>query len=159
MQTLILCDSKYGRAVYANKDFKKGDFIIEWKGKIIKKNKRPKILKMEDDMYTQIAEELYMGPSNDFDDWIDHSCDPNSGLIFNSKKIFLIAIKDINKNEEITWDYSTTMYKEEYTFNCLCGNKNCRKIVKDFKYLPKNTQKKYIKLGIVPDFIIKNLNN
>ena len=67
------------------------------------------------------------------------------------------SIKDIKKGEEITWDYSTTMDEDKWEMDCVCQSKNCRKRIKDFKYLPKEIQQKYIKLGIVPDYILENL--
>ena len=85
---------------------------------------------------------------------INHSCNPNSGLVFKKNKIMLTAIRTIRKYEEITWDYSTTMDEDEWEMDCLCGNKNCRKRIRDFKYLPRRIQQKYIKLGIVPKYIL-----
>ena len=44
------------------------------------------------------------------------------------------------------------MNEDNWEMNCKCGSKNCRKIIKNFKYLPKKIQQKYIKLKIVPDY-------
>lgn len=63
-----------------------------------------------------------------------------------------MAIKDIEKGEEITWDYSTTMDEDIWEMDCNCGSKKCRKRIRDFKYLPKEIKERYVKLGIVPDY-------
>jgi SET domain-containing protein len=58
--------------------------------------------KPEDDRYVQVDKNKYLGPSGDFDDLVNHSCNPNSGLKIKNKKAILIAIKNIKKGEEIT---------------------------------------------------------
>jgi SET domain-containing protein len=65
----------------------------------------------------------------------------------------LVAIKNIQKGEEITWDYSTTMKNDDWTMMCQCGAKNCRKIIKEFKFLPKERKLFYQKTGIIPQYI------
>jgi uncharacterized protein len=154
---LILGQSNLGKAVFANKDFKKGEEIIEWRGPVLSKEELPPIRTAEDDRFTQIDNDKYIGESGELDDFFNHSCNPNAGLLFKYKKIFLIAIKDISKGDEITWDYSTTMDEDDWEMDCMCQSKNCRKRIGDFKYLPKEIQKKYIKLGIVPKYILENL--
>jgi len=154
---LYLGDTKVGKGVFADKDFKRGEKIIDFKGKLMKREELPKLDKPEDDRYVQIDKNGYLGPSNDFDDLFNHSCNPNSGLIIKNGKGTLIAIKNIKKGEEITWDYSTTMDEDNWEMDCLCGTKNCRKRIRDFKYLPENIQQKYVKLGIVPQYILQNI--
>ena len=157
MNTLILGQSKLGKAVFANKAFRKGEEIIEFKGKLFSYEQLPKPYDEVEDNYVQIDKNLYMGPSGDFDDFFNHSCNPNSGIKIMGKRVILIAVKDIKKSEEITWDYSTTMDEDDWEMNCMCQSKNCRKIIRDFKYLPKEIQQKYISLGIVPKYILENL--
>lgn len=156
---LILRQSKIGKAVFANRDFRKGEKIIEFKGKLFTYEQLPSPYNKVEDHYIQIDRNLYMGPSNELDDFINHSCNPNSGLKFKGKKVFLIAIKNIKKSEEITWDYSTTIDEDNWEMDCLCGNKNCRKRIRDFKYLPREIQQKYIRLGITPKYISERLKN
>lgn len=158
MSKLRVGKSRLGKAVFANTDFKTGEVIIEFKGKLMKRKELPDLLTPEDDRYVQVGNDQYLGPSGDFDDLINHSCNPNSGIRIIKKKVMLLAIKNIKKDEEITWDYSTTMDEDNWELNCLCKSKNCRKRIRDFKYLPKKIQKKYIKLRIVPNYILKNLN-
>ncbi|MBU3904646.1 MAG: SET domain-containing protein-lysine N-methyltransferase [Nanoarchaeota archaeon] len=151
---LIIKRGRLGKSVFAKSNFKKDEKIIEFKGKIIKTSDIPEINSPQDDRYVQIGRYKYVGPSNSFDDFINHSCNPNSGLKITNKSIILIAIKNIKTGEEITWDYSTTMNEDDWEMDCKCKNKSCRKRIKDFKYLPKKIQNKYIKLGIVPKYAI-----
>lgn len=80
---------------------------------------------------------------------VNHSCNPNAG-IKNSR--ILTAIKNIKKNEEITYDYSTVWFEG---FKCKCGNTNCRGYISDFLGLSKKDKEKYLKLGVVSEFIKK----
>ena len=156
MNILIVENSKYGKAVFANIDIPKGTVLIEFKGDRFNYDEIPDITSPDDDRFVQIDEKMYMGPSGDLDDLINHSCDPNAGLKF-SDKIILTAIRNIMKGEEITWDYSTTMDEDFWEMDCACESKKCRKKIRDFKHLPTETQKFYIDQGIVPDYIIRKL--
>lgn len=137
-KNLILKNSKISRkGVFAKKEFGAREEIIDFKGKLINKKELPEINSPEDDRFMQVGRGLYMGPSNDFDDYFNHSCDPNSGLIFKKNKVILIATKKIEKGEEILWDYSTVMEGERWEMACLCGSKKCRKRIRNFNSLPK----------------------
>lgn len=131
----------------------KGQVIIEFHGKIYNYKELPSPYNNVIDHYVQVGKELYMGPSGDLDDYINHSCDPNSGLRISANKVSLISIRKIYAGEEITWDYSTTMDEDNWVMNCNCGAINCRKVIQDFKYLPKPTQRKYLDLKIVPEYL------
>jgi len=156
MKTLILRKTKTGKGVFANVTFRKCDKIIEFKGKLITRKQLPYPYEKVDDRYVQIGKNLYMSPSGKLDDFINHSCNPNSGLVIKGRKAVLTAIRKIKTGEEICWDYSTTMNEDEWEMDCSCGSKSCRKRIRDFKFLPKKTQQKYIKLGIAPKYIVKN---
>ena len=143
MSSLILRQTKLGRSVFANKDFRKGEKIIEFKGKFFTYEQVPTPYEEVEDHYVQVGKNRYMGPSGKLDDFFNHSCGPNSGLKIGGKRVILVAIKDIRKGEEITWDYSTTM-DDNWEMDCMCKSKNCRKKIGDFKYLPKKIQRKYI---------------
>lgn len=102
---LYLDNSTIGKGVFANKNFKKGDKILRFKDKLMKRKEIPDLNNPEDDRYVQIEKNKYLGPSNDFDDFVNfvnHSCNPNSGLKIKNKDVILIAIKNIKKGEEIT---------------------------------------------------------
>jgi len=91
----------------------------------------------------------------------NHSCSPNS---FIRGKNELVALKDIHFEEEITFDYSTTLDDNRekieasggtiWNMECKCKSKNCRKIVDQFKTLPLEVKENYIKNKLAPDFIL-----
>ncbi|MCX6814076.1 MAG: SET domain-containing protein-lysine N-methyltransferase [Candidatus Aenigmarchaeota archaeon] len=70
--------------------------------------------------------------------YVNHSCNPNTG-VKDDRELF--AIKNIKADEQITFDYSTVMDEDDWEMDCKCGSRNCRKRIRDFKYLPKSLQK------------------
>ena len=119
-----------GRGLYASKDIKEGTKIIDYKGKIIT-NKQVDA----SDKYDN-GKPIYLFTLNkrftldgDFS-WntaglINHSCDPNCQYDGKGLKIWVTAIKDINKGEEFTCDYGFGFDKDYKQFPCKCGSKNC----------------------------------
>lgn len=119
-----------GLSLFANKRFIKGDKIISLKGRLVKAgNSSPEAVQMNDDKFID-------GRDYVPEDFVNHSCSPNTKL--DIEKRWFIALKDIPKNSEITFNYLTTewdMKKWNTDFNCVCGSKNCFGHIKGFKYL------------------------
>jgi len=65
----------------------------------------------------------------------------------------IVAMKPIKKGDEITIDYSTTVGENYWKMNCLCGSKNCRKIIGPYKFLTRKIKKKY--KGWESDYLLK----
>ena len=82
----------------------------------------------------------------------NHSCNPNAGIRGNRR---LVAIRRIDPDDEIRFDYSTTMAEDYWTLECSCGDPLCRRQVRDFKYLPQEIQARYLDLGVVQKFIAR----
>ncbi len=156
MADLIIRDAKFGKGVFANRKFLRGEKILEFHGKIFTLEKLPMPYDGVSDHYMQIGESSYMGPSGELDDYVNHSCDPNCGIRVEDNRLFLAAVRDIAPGEEITWDYSTHLQENfGWTMKCGCGSNNCRKVIGDFQYLPSDLQKRYLNMGIVIPFIAK----
>lgn len=151
---LILKDTVNGKGVFAIRDFKARDTILEFKGKIFDYDEIEKDSYIDEHCF-QVGKRTYLGPSGGFDDFINHSCDPNSGLQERDGKFFLIAIKDIKLNEEIYWDYSTYIDEQDYFMTCSCGSKICRKKIGSFKDLPEDIKQRYIELKIVAPYFLE----
>ena len=73
----------------------------------------------------QIADNLYLTPTamREDGDMINHSCEPNLGLL---GSIVLVAMRDIQIGEELTFDYATCDDSDYDEFDCLCGTPSCR---------------------------------
>jgi hypothetical protein len=74
--------------------------------------------------------------------YFNHSCDPNAYLYSADKTYFIIAKRDIQKDEEIKVDYEIFAIDGD-TWECKCGSPNCRGLHKwDFFLLPEEVQLK-----------------
>ena len=56
---------------------------------------------------------------------IYHSCSPNCEVEGTGFKIWVTAIRDIKKNEELTYDYGFSYDSDYKQFPCKCRSKNC----------------------------------
>ena len=128
-----------GLALLANKKFKKGDKIIYLNGQIVRgKDATPEAVQIGADRFLDTKQVLP-------EDFINHHCEANTRCDIGKR--WFIAIKDISKNAEITFNYKTTEYdmkKSGTDFRCVCGAKKCYGRVQGFKYLNIQQQKKLL---------------
>lgn len=54
----------------------------------------------------------------------NHSCNPNIGFDINGN---FVIIKNVKKDEELTYDYAFGESNENFIMNCKCNSENCRK--------------------------------
>jgi len=149
--------------IFATENIKEGEeiYILKGKEKNTKEIKKQILDKKQIDNLLQTSNNSYL-ILNKPGIYFNHSCKPNAGI---KEKLTLIAIKNISKDEEITFDYSTTIWEdwgEQYpTFEmkCNCQSQDCRKVIEEFPKLPEKIKIKYKKLGILPNFILKKMSN
>ncbi len=83
-----------------------------------------------------------------FDDNLNHSCNPNCYIDF--ENLNLIALKDIKKGDELSFNYNTSEYDlidQGCSFECRCGSENCIKEIKGFKFLSEGEKKEIIEFA------------
>ena len=118
------------KGLYANCDIKKGTKIIEYKGKIITRKQSEESPKFDN------GRAIYLfNLNNKYDldgDYkfntarlINHSCEPNCEVSGTGLKVWVYAIKDIKKDDELSYDYGFSYDKDYKQFPCRCGTKNC----------------------------------
>ena len=146
MKVYVKTTSDKDKGIFAKRGIKKGEIITIARGKRYTLDELEKLgLRDDDFMFIRWNKLIFVEPPTCY---TNHSCDPNSGI---RDKIKLIAIRNIKKDEEITIDYDTIEY--DWKMKCRCGSKNCRKIIRGWKYLPEKIKKKYIKMKIVSDYL------
>ena len=141
----------HGRGVFAEQPIPAGSVILPFTGPFLRKNQTT-----AETYALQIGPDLYIGASGGPDDCVNHSCDPNAGMIIRGTTATLIAIRDITPNEEIFFDYSTTLDEDDFEFTCYCGSPSCRGLIRDGKHLPAPLFTRYQSLGILPDYVQKS---
>jgi uncharacterized protein len=144
----------HGRGVFALRDFKRGELILEFKGKIYFTEQMPRGFYSKSNHFLQVDKNQYLGPSRTPDNYVNHSCNPNSAVLFEGG-YFLRSIRPIRVGEEISFDYSTTMDEENrWTMRCACSHVKCRNTITDFKDLPSPLKRRYINKGMVAKFCL-----
>jgi SET domain-containing protein len=114
-----------GCGVYARMRIYQGEIISLWGGKIIRKQDldptmprfTQRVLQVDEDLYILTAEE------KEPNDCFNHSCEPNLGF---SGQIGLVAMRDIEAGEELTFDYAMSDGEPYDEFDCFCGTASCR---------------------------------
>ena len=76
----------------------------------------------------QIDDELYLVSTPPFvpADLMNHSCEPNCGII---GSCLVVATRDIEAGEEICFDYAMTDTNDYDEFVCSCGTPSCRRLI------------------------------
>ena len=118
------------RGLYAAKNIKKDTKIIEYKGKIITVKETETNPKFDNDKAIYL---FNLNKKYDLDGdfkyntarLINHSCDPNCEVDGVGLKLWIYAVKDIKKNEELTYDYGFSFDKDYKDFPCRCGTNKC----------------------------------
>ncbi len=75
-----------------------------------------------------VSKEVFILWDNDPSEWApqNHSCAPNTAY----KGLDVVALKKINKFEELTLDYSNFLDDSMMPFQCHCGAPQCRGLIK-----------------------------
>ena len=129
----------HGHGVFASKEIKKNVRIIEYIGE--------KITKSEGDRRSEARLKRYLNSNktgsvyifelnkrHDIDGsprynkarYINHSCAPNCEVQIVRGHIWIVSIKNIEKNEELSYDYGYEFDRDDYTDHvCKCMKKNC----------------------------------
>lgn len=139
---------KYGKAVFATKPIGKGEIIAVFDGPIYDDDFEP----WTEDLYNhaiQFGKTLWRD-SKGIARLLNHSCDPNCGI----KGLFkIVTMRKIEIGEELTWDYEMTEKNLHWKLKCRCGSDLCRKVIGNYKNMPRKIRKKY--QGYISDWLTK----
>lgn len=128
----------HGRGVFATRAIAEGTCIIEYAGERIswKEACRREGLKAADDFHT-----FFFGLENgklidggvDGNDarWINHACAPNCEAREEEGRVFIYALRDLARGEELFYDYALILEQRhtpalKRAYQCLCGAPSCR---------------------------------
>jgi len=90
----------------------------------------------------QIDEGLYLvsGPDPEPGDMLNHSCEPNCGMLGSQ---LLVAMRDIAPGEELTFDYAMCDASDYDEFPCYCESPTCRGVVSGSDWRDPAIQSRY----------------
>jgi len=133
------------KSLHALVPFSKGDLVSKFSAGDI--YKEPNYLTVQ----RGIDEHITLRP--EFLQYINHSCNPN--VFFDTSTMEVIAIRDIEPNEEFSFFYPSTELDMAQPFLCYCGTKNCLQNIRGAKYIPGEILKNYK----LTDFIQQQLQH
>ena len=140
---------KFGKAVFAKERVLKGEVVAEFDGEIYPWHDK----RWNDELYDHCIqfEEGQWRDSKGLARWINHSCNPNCGI----KDFFkVVAMRDIEADEEITWDYEMTEKHPWWRMKCECGTSDCRKEIGNYENMPQQVREKY--KGYISEWLTKH---
>lgn len=73
--------------------------------------------------------------------YINHSCEPN--VFFDTFSMEILALKDIEVGDELTFFYPATEWDMAQPFACTCGAPNCLDLIRGAAHIPMEILKHY----------------
>jgi hypothetical protein len=141
-------DSKFGKGLFAATHLAANTIVCTVKGPILSFQQTIAFQECESH-YLQVEQDQYILCEAPFL-YSNHSCEPNCAL---NAQLQMFTLRDIEQDEELLWDYSTSMLERHWTMECACNTPSCRKIIQDFDLLPELLQAYYLEKSIVLPFI------
>lgn len=133
-----------GAGLFAKQPISKGEIVSISGGVILHKSLWKQVSEKFGD-YAYFIEEDFLiaplNPENPSDDWrMNHCCNANCGV---RGQISFVALRDINVNEELTFDYAMTESDSDYKIQLHCRYDICRGEFTGNDWKNKDLQKKY----------------
>jgi hypothetical protein len=155
---VVVKPTRNGSGIFASAEFARGQIIDKIGGRIL----HHRVLWRRGGSFAanciRFGPNTYLDPRSDAGRYLNHSCEPNAGIRKRNNQLFLFAVKRIAKGAEIVVDYSTTIGDDDiWTMRCNCGRKSCRKTIRRFGSLPSELQRKCLRSGLVPEYIVRTL--
>jgi SET domain-containing protein len=122
----VRMSSVHGQGGFAARDIPKGTRIIEYTGERISKAESLRRCEANNEFIFTLDEEQDLDGSVDWNvaRFINHSCAPNCEAEMDNGHIWIIAVRDIEAGEELSFNYGYDLesYREH---PCRCGAPEC----------------------------------
>ncbi|MDO9174324.1 MAG: SET domain-containing protein [Actinomycetota bacterium] len=131
-----------GRGSVAVEPIAAGEVVAGFGGRCLTRDEFDLLPEGQQVRSIQIDEALFLAgsPEPEPADFINHSCDPNCGMRGNT---VLVALRDIEPGEAITYDYATSDGCDYDEFECACGTALCRGKVTGHDWMLPELQLRY----------------
>lgn len=126
---LLIKKSATGLGLFTNTQIKKGEFVIEYTGKVLtNKEADDKGGKYLFEVNSRIT--IDGSGRDNLARYINHSCKPNCEPRIKNKHILIYAIKGIKPGEELTYNYGKDYFNEYIKpFGCKCAHCKMKKTI------------------------------
>lgn len=147
MDTLAIKTENKFRSLITKRAYKKGEMICDIPTeKVIEKANRYTV-QIGRDRHTEVGKLSAL----------NHSCDPN--VILDTENLQMVAFRDIEQGEELSFFYPSTEWEMDAPFICLCGASSCIHVVAGARFLPLSTLENHYLNRHIREMMIELLNN
>ena len=147
MDTLAIKTENKFRSLITKQDYKKGELICEIPTEKVVDRANRYTVQIGRDRHTEVGKLSAL----------NHSCDPN--VILDTENLRMIARRDIEQGEELSFFYPSTEWEMDAPFICLCGSSNCIHVVAGARFLPLSTLETHYLNRHIREMMIELLNN
>ncbi|HSL45261.1 MAG TPA: SET domain-containing protein-lysine N-methyltransferase [Anaerolineales bacterium] len=147
MDTLAIKTENKFRSLITKQAYKKGEVICEIPTAKVVDTANRYTVQIGRDRHTEVGKLSAL----------NHSCDPN--VILDTENLKMVARRDIEEGEELSFFYPATEWEMDAPFICLCGASNCIHVVAGARFLPLSTLENHYLNRHIREMMIELLNN
>ena len=147
METLVIKIENKFRSLITKQAYKKGEIICEIPTEKVIDTANRYTVQIGRDRHTEVGKLSAL----------NHSCDPN--VILDTENLNMVARRDIEEGEELSFFYPSTEWEMDAPFICLCGASNCIHVVAGARFLPLSTLENHYLNKHIREMMIELLNS
>src|SRR5215208_1912229 len=147
MDTLAIKTENKFRSLITKQAYKRGEMICEIPTEKVVNEANRYTVQIGRDRHTEVGKLSAL----------NHSCDPN--VILDTENLQMIARRDIEVGEELSFFYPATEWEMDAPFICLCGASNCIHVVAGARFLPLSTLENHYLNRHIREMMLELLNN
>ena len=147
MDTLVIKTENKFRSLVTKQAYTKGEIICEIPTEKLFDKANRYTVQIGQDRHTDVCKLSAL----------NHSCDPN--VILDTERLVMVARRDIEKGEDLSFFYPSTEWEMDAPFICLCGASNCIHVVAGARFLPLSTLENHYLNKHIREMMVRLLNN
>src|SRR5512144_2770344 len=147
MDTLVIKTENKFRSLITKQAYARGEVICEIPTEKLFDKANRYTVQIDQDKHTEVGKLSAL----------NHSCDPN--VILDTESVGMVARRDIETGEELSFFYPSTEWEMDAPFICLCGASNCIHVVAGARFLPLSTLENHYLNRHIREMMIQLLNN
>jgi SET domain-containing protein len=131
-----------GSGSFAISKISKGEIVASFGGHVVYQSELANYSADQVSRSLQLNRDTYLlsGDVPEAGDMVNHSCEPNCGMVGTSS---VQALIDIEVGEELSFDYAMSDSSKYDEFNCACGKDKCREKITGMDWQKKDLQDEY----------------
>ena len=131
--------------VFATRAHPEGRILLPIAGQIQSHPTRYSIQITPETHLEPVLDDVTFSPGETQWRFINHSCDPNTRMDVEARVV--VALRPIEKGEELTFNYNTTEWDMAVPFRCHCGSPDCTGQIQGFRHLTPEQQEALLPLA------------